>query len=46
MNYIDNHIKSIYQDKTIGIIICKEENSFVIKYASDNRILQRKYVLN
>ena len=46
MNYIDNHIKSIYQDKTIGIIICKEENSFVIKYASDDRILQRKYVLN
>ena len=46
MNYIDNHIKSIYQDKTIGIIICKEEDSFVIKYASDDRILQRKYVLN
>ena len=39
-NYIDNHIKSIYQNKTIGIIICKEENSFVINYASDDRILQ------
>ena len=46
MNYIDSNIKDITDNKTIGIIICKEENSFVIKYASDNRILQRKYILN
>ena len=31
MNYIDSNIKSIYQDKTIGIIICKKDNKF-IKY--------------
>ena len=45
INYIDNHIKTIYQDKTIGIIIVKKENRFVIDYASDKRILERKYVL-
>ena len=46
MNYIDSNIKDITDNKTIGIIICKEENNFVIKYASDDRILQRKYILN
>ena len=45
MNYIDDHIKTMYQNKTIGIIIVKEENNFVIKYSSDNRILQRRYIL-
>ena len=31
--------------KTIGIIICKEENKYIIKYCSDNRIITRKYEL-
>ena len=45
MNYIDSNIKDITDNKTIGIIICKEENNFVIKYSSDDRIFERKYVL-
>ena len=45
MNYIDNNIKSINHDKTIGIIICKQDNKYVIKYCSDNRIISRKYEL-
>lgn len=45
MNYIDDNIKSINQDKTIGIIICKENNKYVIKYSSDKRILSREYIL-
>ena len=45
MNYIDNNLKDIYHDKTIGIIIVKKENKFVIEYTSDKRILQRYYVL-
>ena len=45
MNYIDNNLKNIYQDKTIGIIICKEDNQYVIKYSSDDRILSRTYEL-
>ena len=27
MNYIDKHIKTINQDKTIGLIICKKDNN-------------------
>ena len=45
MNYIDRNIKKISHDKTIGIIICKKNNKYVIKYCSDNRIISRKYVL-
>ena len=45
MNYIDKNVKSINQDKTIGIIICKQDNKYVIKYCSDNRIISRKYEL-
>ncbi len=43
MNYIDNNLKKVTQDKTIGIIICRKENKFIIEYASDKRILSRKY---
>ena len=46
MNYIDKHIKKYNQNKTIGIIICKDDNSFVMKYCSDNRILKTTYILN
>ena len=45
MNYIDSNLKKIYQDKTIGIIICRENNQYVIKYSSDDRILSRTYEL-
>ena len=45
MNYIDENIKRVNQNKTIGIIICKENNKFIIKYASDSRIISREYVL-
>ena len=45
MNYIDNNLKSIEEDKTIGIIICKKDNHFVMEYCSDNRILAREYNL-
>ena len=45
MNYIDNNLKKIYQDKTIGIIICREDNEYVIRYSSDDRIISRSYEL-
>ena len=45
MNYIDENIKTIEENKTVGIIICKEENKYIIKYCSDNRIIARKYEL-
>ena len=45
MNYIDKHIKSINQDKTIGIIISRRDNHYYIEYSSDNRIYTRDYVI-
>ena len=45
MNYIDKNIKSINQDKTIGIIICKKGNEFVMEYCSDERIYNTMYNL-
>ncbi len=30
MNYIDNNLKKVNQNKTIGIIICKRENKYII----------------
>ena len=45
MNYIDNNLRKINQDKTIGIIICKKENKYIIEYCSDNRIIAREYEL-
>ena len=45
MNYIDNNLKTINQDKTIGIIICKKNNKYIIKYCSDERIISRTYEL-
>ena len=45
-NYIDKNVKSINQDKTIGIIICRREDKFVMEYVSDPRIFASNYVLN
>ena len=44
MNYIDKNLRKATQDKTIGIIICKKDNRFIIKYCSDCRILTREYL--
>ena len=43
MDYIDKHIKKINHDKTIGLIICREDNKYIIEYATDKRIIARRY---
>ena len=45
MNYIDKNIKTIGEDKTIGIIIVKKENGYVMEYCSDERIIAKEYEL-
>ena len=45
MNYVDDNLKKINQDKTFGIIICRQDNEYVIKYCSDDRIIAREYEL-
>ena len=45
MNYIDKNVRSINHDKTIGIIICKKDNKFVMEYCSDERVYRTTYSL-
>lgn len=43
MNYIDNNLKQITQNKTIGIIITKKDNEFVMNYCNNEYIYQTIY---
>ncbi len=45
MNYIGKNIKEVSNNNTIGILVCKRENKFVIEYCSDDRITVREYKL-
>ena len=45
MNYIDKNIKNINHDKTIGIIIVRKDNKFILEYSSDERIYETTYIL-
>ena len=45
MNYIDEKIKTIEENDTVGIIICRQDNKYVIKYCSDDRLIAREYEL-
>ena len=46
MNYVDKNLKEINHDKTIGIIICKKDNKFIMEYCSDKRIYETTFILN
>ena len=35
----------IEENDTVDIIICKQDNEYVIKYCSDDRIIAREYEL-
>ena len=45
MNYIDKNTKELSNNATMGILICKRENEFVVEYCSDDRIAVREYEL-
>ena len=45
MNYIDKNLKTIEENATVGIIVCKQNNEYIIKYCSDERIIAREYEL-
>ena len=45
MNYIDSNLRRVNQDKTIGIIICKKNNKYIMEYCSDKRILSKEYIM-
>lgn len=44
MNYIDENVKSINQNDTIGIIVCKSDNKFVMHYCKNKNIFQTTYL--
>ena len=44
MNYIDENVKSISQNSTIGIIVCKSNNEFVMHYCNNKNIYQTTYL--
>ena len=46
MNYIDKEVKNITQNKTMGIIITKEINEFVIRYIKENNIAISTFDIN
>ncbi len=43
INYVDKHIKELFNDKTVGVVICKKENKFVMEYCTDHRIFTTTY---
>ena len=43
INYIDKHIKEPFNDKTVGVVICRKENKFVMEYCTDHRIFTTTY---
>lgn len=45
MNYIDKNIKTIEENKTVGIIIVRKDEKYIMEYCSDERILTREYVI-
>ena len=45
MNYIDKNLKKETHDKTIGIILVRKNNKYVIEYSSDERIKAREYLI-
>ena len=38
MNYVNEYLKKDNQSNTIGIIVCRKNNHFIIKYSTDLRI--------
>ena len=46
MNYVNENHKKFNQENTIGIIIAREDNQYIMKYCSDTRVFSTKYILN
>ena len=46
VNYVDKNIKRDVHNKTIGILIVKKKNKFVIEYTTSDDILITTYALN
>ena len=45
IGYINKHIKESFHDKTVGVIICKKDNKFVMEYCTNPSIFTTTYLL-
>ena len=45
INYVNKHLRNINQNKTIGIIVCRKDDKYLIEYSSDDRIRITTYEL-
>ena len=45
IGYVNKHIKESFHDKTVGVIICKKDNKFVMEYCTNPGIFTTTYLL-
>ena len=43
IGYVDKHIKKPFHDKTVGVIICRKENKYVMEYCTNPNIFVSTY---
>ena len=43
INYVDKHIKEVFHDKTVGVIICRKDNKYIMEYCSNPNIFVSTY---
>lgn len=45
INYVDKNIKELHNNNTIGVVICRRDNKYVMEYCTDDRIFTTTYEL-
>ena len=45
INYVDKHIKKIFHEQTVGVIICKKNNELIMEYCTNPSIFTTVYEL-
>ena len=43
VNYVEQHIKEVYNESTVGVIICRKENKYVMEYCTNPNIFVSTY---
>ena len=43
INYVDKNIKEVFHEKTVGLIICKKKNKYVMEYCTNPNIFTTTY---
>ena len=46
IKYIDKNVKELHNDRTIGVVICRHDNKYVMEYCTDERIFTTTYKLH